>query len=88
MHSRRTEKRLVLYKQNGKEEEEEQIQNKLFSSFVFRIKQHKNPQPLETSQFFSLHYCITFFFPDVLELVAMQPSFKPHHLIILLLIAI
>lgn len=64
------------------------FRKKLFSSFVFRIKQHKNPQPLETSQFFSLRYCITFFFPDVLELVAMQPSYKPHHLIILLLIAI
>lgn len=45
-------------------------------------------QSLETSQLFSLHYCIPFFLPDVLQSVAMQPSYKPQPLIILLLIAI
>lgn len=70
-----------------KEEENRLKPQNFISGIVCRSKKHKNPVTGD-SQLFSLHYCIPFFFSDVLELVAMQPGSKPHHLIILLLIAI
>lgn len=70
-----------------KEEKNRLEPQNFISGIVCRSKKHKNPVTGD-SQLFSLHYCIPFFLSDVLELVAMQPGSKPHHLIILLLIAI